>query len=108
MLAAVNNAASSHGFMMLAGAIVPMLLMIVMFPAVIRPRLIAASVGLVIATVTMTTTMSACDPCPKCTTAKLTTSDQTLTVVNANILDGGPVTVIGLPVGGALISQLSK
>ncbi|HLI80067.1 MAG TPA: hypothetical protein VKV03_08795, partial [Candidatus Binataceae bacterium] len=100
-----RDAAARHSFVMFAGMILPMLLLMLAFPSGIRPRVIAASVGLAIATMTMATTMTACDPCPACTTAKLTTTDQT--VMNATVtgFEGQPFSVTGVP---TLLSQLSK
>jgi hypothetical protein len=49
-------------------------------------------------------TATGCDPCPACTTAKLTTTDQRVVGVSVTANES-PVGVSGIPV---LVSQLSK
>lgn len=95
------NALSGSGWWMLAGAIVPMLLMTFVFQGGVRQRIIAAGFGMFIATMTMT----GCDPCSKCTTTKLTSTLQTLGAVAVTDLVGNQLAVTGIP---DTLSQLSK
>jgi hypothetical protein len=96
----MRDTASAHGFMLLASALLPMLLLSLVFQAGARPRFVAA--GFAMAMLGMAVT--GCDPCPACTTAKLTTTDQRVVAV-AVTADESQVGVAGIP---ALVSQLSK
>jgi len=94
---------SGSALLMLLGAIVPMLLMTFVFQGGIRQRIVAAGFGMFIATMSMT--MTGCDPCPACTTAKLKSTVQTLVAVTSTDGEGNPFSVTGIPVN---LSQLSK
>jgi hypothetical protein len=86
---------------MLLGAILPILLITYIFQGGIRQRMIAASFGMFIATMTM----SGCDPCPSCKERTLKSTVQTLVAVEATDSLGNQLSVTGLPV---ILSQLSK
>ena len=104
-LASLPQAISGPGAMMLAGALLAMLALTVLFPIGLRPRVIAASIGLMMTTVTMSVAMTGCDPCPACTTAKLTSSVQVITDAGVTDLEDFPIPVSGVPV---VLSQVSK
>jgi hypothetical protein len=70
-----------------------------------RPRMLTASIALMALAIGLSVTMSACDPCPACTTAKLTSSVQTVTNAMVSSGEGAPIGVSGVP---ALLSQLSE
>jgi hypothetical protein len=99
-LTMIRDTASAHGFMLLASALLPMLLVSFVFQGGVRQRFVAAGFAMAMLGMTMT----GCDPCPACTTAKLTTTDQTVAGV-AVTANESQVGVSGLP---ALVSQLSK
>jgi hypothetical protein len=99
-LGSIRDAASTHGSVLLASALLPMLFVMLVFDGGTRQRFIAAGFGMAMLGMTVT----GCDPCPACTTAKLTTTDQY--VVGVTVTDGEvTLNVGGLPV---LISQISK
>ena len=96
------SASSGSGWWMLVGAIVPMLLMTFVFQGPVRQRIIAAGFGMFIATLMVT----GCDPCPKCTTTKLTSTLQTLGAVAVTDPLGNQLAVTGMIPD--ILSQLSK
>jgi len=104
LLATLPDASSSHGVMMMVGTIAAMLLMLAL-PAGMRPRMLTASIALMAVAMGLTVTMSACDPCPACTTAHLTTTDQTVTSAAVTSGEDVPIDISGVP---ALLSQLSE
>jgi len=99
-LMAMRDTASSHSFMLLASALLPILLLSLVFQGGVRQRFVAAGFAMAMLGMTMT----GCDPCPACTTAKLTTTDQKVVGV-AVTANESPVGVSGIP---ALVSQLSR
>jgi hypothetical protein len=101
ILASMRDAGSGRGLLLLATALLPMLLISFVFEGGFRQRIVAASLGIIVSGMTMT----GCDPCPACTTAKLTTTDQYLVDITVTDSEGNPLLVAGTP---GLVSQLSE
>jgi hypothetical protein len=98
-------ASSAQGIRMLASAIlpmlVPMLLVTLVFQSGIRQRMMAMGFGMMLATLTMT----GCDPCPKCVEAKKPSTVQTVVAVSVTDPSGNQLSFTGLP---QTLSQITR